>query len=286
MDSCEAVQTVLTTPDTMATISLPTDTFYQAWTEHKTNMNATRMERYSNILYDRLAMIFQNSQEAINHTMLKAIRESKRNSDLTIPLYSYRARVFDEETPQPERTRLDRLCVDEGWHWTAQIEGDRYPVSHYAVIRYTNLCQRLSLLFGGNNYWVSWRFVRPVKSQPYMVVSEYELTLQYFPDGLPEARRAALDRVKPSTLPPNTAPISWTEHFPWVERPRAPAPVYATPPRPVRFAPPPPPELLRHRRAAGGGDVREYDSFEEAARDLMRECYCQQCTDDESEAEL
>ena len=285
MDSCGSGQTVSGDNDTMANITLPTDTFYQAWTQHKTKMNATRMEQYNNLYYERLAMIFQNSQEAINHTMLEAIRNSRRNSDLTIPLYSYRARAFDEETPQPERARLERLCVDEGWHWTAQIEGDRSPVSHYAVIRYTNLCLRLSLLFGGKNYWVSWRFVRPVKSQPYMVVSEYELTLQYFPDGLPADRLAALKRVKPSTLPPTTVPITWAEHFPWVERREPPpAPVYATPPRPVRIAPPPPPELLRHRRAAGGGDVREYDSFDEAARDLgrdlMRECYCQHCEDE------
>lgn len=280
----------------MANITLPTDIFYQAWTQHKTKMNAMRMERYANLMYDRLSMILQNSQEAIQHTMLEAIHNSKRNSDLTIPLYSYRARVFDEGTPQPERTRLERLCADEGWHWTVEIEGDRYPVSYYAVIRYTNLCQRLSLLFGGTNYWVSWRFVRPLKSQPYMVVSEYELTLQYFPNGLPADRRAALARVKPSNLPPPTEPVIWTEHFPWVEDPvPAPAPTYATPPRPVRIAPPPPPELLRHRRAAGGGDVREYDRFDEAARDLMSDlmaeshahvCYCQQCVDDESEADV
>ena len=258
MDSRDAGLTVRT-PDTMAAL-IPSNELYQAWTQHKTDMDAARMQRYNDALFERLSATLTSNADEIKRRLLATIRTSTHSTDLHIPIFTYRSRLYDRPPPAAERARLEQLCADNMWHWTLQLPGDTKPVSYYSVIRYTNICQRLSHLFSGNEppqYWVTWRYARPVTHTEHLVVNEYELVLHYYPDGLSEARRAQVVNAAP-----------------------APAPV--TPPRPVRIAPPPPPELLRYRRT---GYVREYESVSDATRDLgeelLRECYCGYNSDSE-----
>lgn len=244
---------------------------HQAWTETKTKTKTERVNRYADILFSRLHALFLLTSDEIKRRMIEKIRSSTSPKEFNVPLFTYRSRAVEADTPPEERDRLDALAAENGWHWTLQSEGDRYPVSHYAVFRYTNICKRLSKLFCANtgpHYWVTWRYVRPI-SEETLIVGEYELVLHYYPEGLPDACRRVLEELPEESAPP-TVNVTWTEDRVWTHvRPQS---SFCTPPRKVTMAPPPPPELVRHRRATG----------DEAWRNLpVGNCWC--CFNDEDD---
>ena len=248
---------------------------HQAWTETKIKNNSTRMNLYADILFSRLHALFLLTSDEIKRRMIEKIRSSTTPKEFNVPVFTYRSRVIDCDTPREERQRLETIVAANHWHWTLQTEGDRFPVSHYAVFRYTDICKRLSNLFCANtgpHYWVTWRYVRPV-SEGEIIVGEYELVLNYYPEGLPAACQRVLEELPEEPAPP-AVNVTWTEDRVWTHvRSHS----FCTPPRKVTMAPPPPPELLRHRRAAGG---------DEPVRNLAHECYCCFNDDDESVCEL
>ena len=97
--------------------------------------------------------------------------------------------------------------------------------------------------------------------------------------GLQMALEACSVRHPPAT-PPRAVTIAPPP--PVVRRKRA--DMSDSPHGPVTMAPPPPTYLRPSYAYAGSGSegfIREYDNMEDAARDLMRECYCQHDSDSE-----
>jgi hypothetical protein len=153
-------------------------------------------------------------------------------------------------------------------------------MSYYAIVKHTDLCERLSLFFGREHFVVRWC----AHGQ-----NEYRLMLHYYPDGVNEQQKLHMDRCARDHLGREQAfvrDIEWWEGYSYFQEGGAPR----TPPR-VSIAPGPPPELVRKKAY-----VRDYAHAEDAARDLgeelLREAYaeaapCHCCyrhdTDSESE---
>ena len=241
---------------------MDTSALSQSWNDRKLELKLTRMQTYADALRDRIVDYLSHSvnKRAHEERLHKVIGSATRPTDLHIPIYDFHYR------------------------WFAQISGDPYPMSYYALMRYTDLCEQLALHFGQTHFWVSWRKQNDV---------EYELVLNYYPDGLPELKRLALEAcaARKATRPPPPADIDW--FYQWApEEPRTPPPPVRTqtmappvvrrkavdmsdsPHGPVTMAPPPPAYLRPSRAFAGtgsGGFIREYDSVEEAARDFGRD---------------
>lgn len=282
MDSSATGQEVMTLTQ-MASFATPELTM--AWNDRKLELKLARLQLYNDILYNRLAAEILASREEIDRRLHECIRTATKPSELRIPIFTFK-NCHGLNPPGDLRIWTEGLCKKEGWHWTMQANDDRYPVSHYSIITRTDICQRLALLFDATHFWVSCRHtgagVTPLGA---CSVLEHELVLHYYPNGMPRARldsllacnqrQLARDGVEP--IMPVVHRLVWVEgpgdeQPPALAYPRGPGGlVYRdgphTPPREAGLPPRPPPELLRH----GRGTVRDYDSVEDAARDLGRE---------------
>jgi hypothetical protein len=239
---------------------MDTSALSQSWNDRKLELKLTRMQSYADALRDRIVDYLSHAvnKRAHEERLRAVIGSATHVTDLRIHIYNFHYR------------------------WFAQIRGDPYPMSYYALMRYTDLCDQLALHFGRTHFWVTWRKQNDV---------EYELVLNYYPDGLPELKRLALEACaeRQATRPPPPTDIEW--FYQWApEEPRTPPPpvrTYTTvpppvvrrnmsdsPDGPVTMAPPPPAYFRSSRAYAGtgsGGFIREYDSVEDAGRDFARD---------------
>lgn len=228
----------------MAT-SFATPELALAWKYRKAELKQERLQRYNDLLHENLVRTFTLNREDIETRLAGCVSTATSASDLTIPIY-----VYD-------------------YRWTIHDLSETYAVSHYQVITRTDLCDRLAQFFGAENFVVRNRKLDDTR---------YHLMLHYYPDGVNEETRLVAEqcaRKYASHAPVFVRDVEWQETYTYRQEGG-----YATPPRPVTFAPPPPPELLRHR-----GYIREYTGVHDAARDLgeelLRECYCQHGSDSE-----
>jgi hypothetical protein len=216
----------------------------QAWNDRKLELKMERFQTYNDLLYAHLTEQFTRVRPGPAADMRVAIDHANSPSDLFTPVYTY------------------------DYRWTVQDMTDKYPMSYYAIIKHTDLLDRLSLFFGGRNF---------VVRQSKLDDTRYQLVLHYYPDGVNEQQtlhmeRCARDHVGREQV--FVRDIEWYEGYAYRQEGG-----YATPPRTrVAIAPPPPPP-------ARPGYVRDYASAEAAARDLgeelLRECYCQHDSDSE-----
>lgn len=223
--------------------SFATPQLLQAWNDHKIDLKLARMQKYNDLLYAHLVQKFTLAREDITDSLYESIHLSATPADLCIRVFTY------------------------DYTWTVQDMCDKYPMSYYAIIKTSDICERLSLFFGGANFVVRWCKLDDTR---------YQLVLHYYPDGVSETHRLHAERCTRDHVGREQAfvrDIAWYEGYEYRQEGG-----YATPPRPrVTIAPPPPP--------ARPGYVREYASAACAARDLgeelLRECYCQHDSDSE-----
>ena len=232
--------------------SFATPQLAQAWSDRKIELKLERMQKYNDLLYERLTRRFTMTRAAIDKALHDRVAIATKPSDLAISIFTY------------------------DYTWTVQDLTDTYPMSYYAIVKHTDLCERLSLFFGGAYFVVRWCKVDDTR---------YRLMLHYYPDGVNEQQKLHMDRCARDHLGREQAfvrDIEWFEGYSHFQEGSAPR----TPPR-VTVAPPPPPELIRKKAYA-----RDYVTLEEAARDLgeelLREAYACHCcyrhdTDSESE---
>jgi hypothetical protein len=212
--------------------SFATPDLAQAWNDRKLELKIARRQLYADTLSRRIYATCHRSYSVLRASLRSQIAQAESPADLSIPIFTY------------------------DYRWRARVANDRNDMSYYAIVKNTDLCEQVAVLFGREHFWVTWR-----KSSE----TEYVLVLHYYPDGLPEAKRYALDActARREERPVCRPDVEWTVTT---------TPPH-TPPRPS-MPPPPPPELLRYKR----GLVRDYDSMSDAARDLgsdlMREAEC------------
>ena len=231
------------TMNSFATIELA-----QAWNDRKLELKMTRLQRYADMVAADLAVTFTAERDHINRALHECVSRATKPYELVIPIRGFR------------------------YGMTLQTEDDAYPMSYYTLVTHTDLCEQVAVFFGALNFWVTWRKHTP---------EEYQLMLNYYPDGLPESKRDALEacarrhgeRHAPVTPP---RPVVFEEGPPPLKRRKV--DMSDSPHVPVTMAPPPPSYLRPSRAFAGTGSdgfIREYDSVDEGvsdfARDLMSE---------------
>jgi hypothetical protein len=230
--------------------SFATPELAQAWNDRSLELKLNRLQRYADMVACELTGLFAADRAHINNQLMECASLAMKPYDLVIPIYT-----FD-------------------YRHSTQIIADPYPMSYYALVKHTDLCQQLAMFFGKENFWVTWRKHGD---------TEYQLMLNYYPNGLPADKVGALEACSvrhPPATPPRAVTIAPPP--PVVRRKRA--DMSDSPHGPVTMAPPPPTYLRPSYAYAGSGSegfIREYDNMEDAARDLMRECYCQHDSDSE-----
>ncbi len=239
-----------------------------AWNLRKSELQQEHLQKYADILYGRLAAMVDATRDEIHERMRERISTATKKADLNINLFTYNVR-------RGACTSLNCVCTaTNGWNPTIAVEDELQPETLGRVINSTDICLRLSLLFGPN-FWVSSRRTGNVTADMVCgcVRVECELALSYFPDGLRGYHLHALAalRERVAYVPRNR--VIW-----WDDAPR-------TPPRPVSAAPPQPPPLIRLPHRSNVGGIYYYESVEDAARDTinecLRECYCFNPEDEE-----
>jgi hypothetical protein len=221
------------TMDSFATLDLA-----QAWNDRKLELKMTRLQRYADSEARALVATFTADRADITRRLHECVAQAKHPYELVIPIHT-----FD----------YDR---------TVKLWDDKYSVSFYSLVKSTDLCQQLAVFFGVENFWVTWR--KHGREQ-------YQLLLNYYPGGLPEEKVLALEACAERHAPA-TPPRRLTVVPPPLVRRRTTADMSDSPRGPVTVAPPPPAYFRSSRAYAGsGGFIREYDSVDDAARDLASE---------------
>lgn len=283
--------------DTMAffTTDFSNASIFSAWTKRKNELRASHLQPYSDILYELVKDDILARRKEIHADLHKVISTARYPSEFSVPLWTYCTTFYSEprHTLTPAvASETDAMVKRNGYEWyigyvrsTEPQEWDamwrwRDPQPVHHVVRFTDFLQRLSLLFGTEQYRVSYQVVSQkfISKPTELVVQKVSIMLHYHPKGVygkmfDKLRAAA---VKYESYPPPDL-LNLLQPYVWkgvVEQ----EPGFSNrtpPPPPVPDAPPP-----LARRSNGGG-IQHYegpDALEEAARDLVREfdaeCYC------------
>lgn len=221
----------------------------QAWNDRKLELKMTRLQRYADTVAADLAVTFTAERDNITRALHECVARATKPYELVIPIRGFR------------------------YGMTLQAEDDPYPMSYYNLVTHTDLCEQVAVFFGALNFWVTWRKHTP---------DEYQLMLNYYPDGLPESKRDALEACA-SRHAERHAPVTPPRPVVFAAPPplkRRKVDMSDSPRGPVTMAPPPPAhfpssrDFPSSRAYAGGwgeGFIREYDSVEDAGRDFARD---------------
>ena len=256
---------------------------HSAWTRHAYELRAQQFQSHNDYLYEVIKASILARREMHYNDLLLLANISSSPRDLCTILWSYRTARY----MQPRHT-LDPVLVDEteelldrkGYEWCVGVvtksgEHDtfdpedfdtrwrwqnREPVHN--VVCYTDVLQRIALLFGEDRFRVSYRVTTekvldaPVK----VLLQKVELLLHYHPGGLYGGVREALQRTaeKYQHYYEMTPSYAWIQPYVWKgARQDEPGLSNASPPP----LPPPdsPPRLARRSkaRAVSQKDVRE-----------------------------
>lgn len=257
-----------------------------AWHARRSENRIQRLQAYSDILYQLLADDFRVRQEELQSDMQDAIWTAVDRTQLAIPLWSYNSTYFQDrwadiyKTANFERTQ-DKLR-SLGYDWYVGLVDDRFspeltdtddtyemwsyswtkaPVTVGEIVRKTDLCKRLSLLFG-DRFTITPKVIAEFHDAcPLNVlVQTVCLTLNFYPNGLPLYASSSLSEVRDKYR--NFVPNVYSPNIPYVWRgipaPRTPPP--ASPPSS-------PPPIVRRTVV-----LNPEDEEDDVAAELF--CYC------------
>lgn len=306
--------------------SFPEHHVHAAWRERKATLRAQHLQDFNDLLYQVVSSSILSRRADLMNALIHAVNTATHTSGVSIPLWTYHTAHYkdswkERHTPMGEATydceAMEEKLRRKGYHWlvgtvelgfrpnanmcTNETEEDGYvgawdhiwgwnraPRSVHEVVRATDFCNRIALLFGDDRYRVSWVPVsRKYLTKPLEVsVEKVELRLHYHPRGLYDrTRKGLLDTKLKYQSHVSCVAESWRMPYVWTGAPRhreteqeewarpiepespglsnvAPTPA----PAPVPSSPPP-----LARRTNGGGlsaeefaEVAQRLSFEEA----------------------
>ena len=223
-----------------------------AWQARKAETRVQRLQAYSDILYQLLADDFRSRRAELQSDMQDAIRTATSLRELSIPLWTYNSAYYRdrwadiyrtanfEQTQSELRAKghdwyvglvddlFDPMTTDtddtyEGWtySWT------KAPVTVAEIVKKTDLCKRLSLLFGDRLIITPVVIRETYEACPLNVlVRTISLTLHFYPNGLPLYLSSPLAEVRSKYA--NYVPAVYEPNSPYVWRgipvPRTPPP--------------------------------------------------------------
>lgn len=304
--------------------SFPEHYVHAAWRERKARLHAESLQDFNDLLYQVVSSSILSRRADLMNALLHAVNTATHTSGVSIPLWTYHTAHYkdswkERHTPMGTATydceAMEEKLRRKGYHWLVgtvelgfrpnanlcanETEEDGYvgfwdhvwgwnraPRSVHEVVRATDFCNRIALLFGDDRYRVSWVPVsRKYLTKPLEVsVEKVELRLHYHPRGLYDhTRKALLDTKLKYQSHVSCVAESWrmpyvwtgapghreTEQEEWARpvEPESPGLSNRTPTPPPLPASPPP----LARRTNGGGlsaedleEVAQRLSFEEA----------------------
>jgi hypothetical protein len=246
----------------------------QAWTDRKNELQNERLKPYGDLLYKRLEDMVLADPALLQRRLMECVRTATKVTDLNIVFFT-----FIHRNGRPDAW-IDADLSSRGLFWTVGVDTELIPEPLYKIVRFTDVCQRVTRLFGSDNYWIS---CRPSEDQPITLgdVTKYDLVLNYFPNGLPAHWKRKMDESEERNL--YRTPYVTDNRVVWSDNARG-----KTPPTRQMAAEPPPVIRLPKRTEAGG--IYVYDSVAAAARatindiiqeECARQCYCGYHSDSE-----
>jgi hypothetical protein len=265
-------------------------TLSAAWRTRSSELSARTLQPYNDILYEVLVANFESRRDELQAEILKVIQSASSLRDLSIPLWSYKTTIYQESRKvlaklpsfQPMEERMRRRgyhCTvgtvpetfdpetvetnDSEYGWT--YSWDTAPVSVGKVIRGTDLCHRLALLFG-DSFRVESRLIATKRlTDPFpTTILHSELWLNYYPRGLLACVHTAQAAVR-QKYEEYTAPVraAWVVPYVWEGVPSTVRRMEGTLTPPPSPRPPSPPPLIRAVRL----NPEEED-------EVLIPCYC------------
>lgn len=278
----------------------PQSTLLSAWTKRSTELRANDLQPHNDYLYEVVKSDILARREELHQNLLSAISTSNTPRDLCIPLWNYCTCNYDD----PDLfSRTEKMIKQRGYEWYVGVilaDSDpercepedwddlwrwKLPKRVHSVVRHTDFLQRIALLFGNTNFWVSYRPVsrKEIRNPTCLTVTKMELVLHYYPKGVygkayEDLRKAdvkyatyASESLNPIILKPSVWKGSVEKEPGFSNR--------TPPPHPVLDTPPP----LAARSTAGGIGQEDMD---EVARQLSFDrmpCACGYHHDEDEE---
>ena len=261
-----------------------------AWSQHQTELRSKRLQPHNDFLYEVVKDSILSRREELSADLLVATSTALTPQGLSIPLWTYNAASYDAPRTSLDAIKLresEELLRRRGYQWFIGLvpEGEtpdvRYdddgwdstwrwhlPQPVHDVVRNTDFLQRLTLLFGVEDFRITYSILsEKYLTEPLPVrLMEVELRLHYYPMGAPPGVAAANRRAheKYETHEPASSP--WLMPF-ISEGLSEDDSDHHTPPGPVRLLCSAP--VLPQR--SNGGGIRyceEADALQRTARDL------------------
>jgi len=268
----------------------PSSLFF-AWSQHQTELRHKRLQPHNDFLYEVVKDSILDRREELSADLLVAASTALTPQGLSIPLWTYNAASYDVPRTSLDATKLrdseellrrngyqwfiglvpkgedpDVRYDDEGWDSTWRW---RLPQPVHDVVRNTDFLQRLTLLFGVENFRISYSILSEKNlTEPLPVrLMKVELRLHYYPKGVPPGVAAANRRAEEKYETHISASSPWL--VPFVSEGAVEAEEgYHTPSAPVRLLGDPP--VLPQR--SNGGGILHYegaDALQRAAREML-----------------
>lgn len=255
----------------------PDHTVYSAWSKQNADLREKRLQHHNDMLYAVVRDDIFRRRAELHEALMTVARTSLTPQGLSIPLWSYRVAFYSEPyKTSPHYATMESLIRRNGYRWSVglvapdydpatapcdtQDEWDaiwrwRLPESVHDIVRHTDVLNRLALLFGNGDYWVSKRmFYRTYPDGPLSVTVEtVELRLHYFPHGLRDGRLDSILKTKAKYEDYEPVYIGMLRPYVWSGSVDPPGFSNASPaPAPLPASPPP---LARRSNCNGVDDV-------------------------------
>jgi len=238
------------------------------------------LQPYADYLYDAIVEDLTRDKDLIFSDLLRATRDARNPEVITVPFWR-----FVSYTVVPEDLADDRLDsyigVSEtsysGWHKQDTTEWSLPPVAMDRLFRETDLCTRLALFLGEQNFDVG---VIPDSTawNDDSDIQYNDLVIAFFPRGVGPEQLARIESVKTkynSTYTPR--PLGENEMV--VRSGDA-----CRPPKTPEFGPAPaaaaPPPLLPLKRPSTL--IAESEDEDDDSPPVSPPCFCESCVGDRS----
>lgn len=158
----------------------------KTWKARKAELKLEEMQGFSAMLFKYLHDDILSRRDQIYADLAAVVRNAHEADRLATPLWSYMTTKFRENTPSyyQQRGEVRRRGLD----WTISNPENTRHESVGKVIRKTDLCDRLSLMFG-SDFVVRDELAPHVETSADWVASRRQLVLVYLPRG-PSPRTA------------------------------------------------------------------------------------------------
>lgn len=153
-----------------------------AWMTRSKELEEDKLQAHNDLLYAYLSNDILARRYEIHRELLHAIQTAHSRTELRIPLWTFTAVHFTEK--KDNYHELLRGIRDLGGDWTiSSLAKEKQSI--WNVVKKTDICQRLALLFG-DNFYVNYSAAsfQPSMSGNGWYCLDWNLVLQFYPNAI------------------------------------------------------------------------------------------------------